>query len=141
MDFEREAFESVLDEIPLNTTTTTTQGATASDGGGGEMAAADLSLSIPEMTYVDARLSPGTVTLSRGCDVVSLYVTDQGDSPILQKLSSLGVRYISERYSGFANVDRDVAANLGFKLSSSPITHCSVSIPSRTARYRSPSTP
>lgn len=57
------------------------------------------------ITYFDTRLTPETVGLARGFDVVIVFVNDELSASVIDSLYSFGVRLIALRCAGFNNVD------------------------------------
>ncbi|RVU40939.1 2-hydroxyacid dehydrogenase [Rheinheimera riviphila] len=51
-----------------------------------------------------------------GADAVCVFVNDQLDAPVLQRLKELGVRFIALRCAGFNNVDIPTATQLGLSV-------------------------
>lgn len=69
-----------------------------------------------ELTYLKTSLDTKTVQLCTGFDAVCVFVNDDLSAPVLQQLSSLGIRLIALRCAGFNNVDLDAAASEGIKV-------------------------
>lgn len=67
-----------------------------------------------ELVYQQATLSAQTVVLAQGADAVCVFVNDQLDEPVLERLAVLGVRAVFLRCAGFNNVDIAAATRLGF---------------------------
>ncbi|MHC4552309.1 MAG: 2-hydroxyacid dehydrogenase [Planctomycetota bacterium] len=65
------------------------------------------------LRFFDERLCDSTAELADGSDAVCIFVNDVADSPVLTRLSELGVKLIALRCAGFNNVDLDVAEKLG----------------------------
>ena len=63
--------------------------------------------------FVEARLTPETVLLAAGHEVVCAFVNDTLDAPILEALASGGVRLIAMRCAGYNNVDLATVERLG----------------------------
>lgn len=62
-----------------------------------------------EIKYFKFHLSPDTVEVARGYDVVCAFVNDEITGEIIDKLYSLGVKLIALRSAGFNNVDFQAA--------------------------------
>ena len=58
-----------------------------------------------ELKFFDTRLSPDTVNLARGADVVCVFVNDLVDAQMADTLSNMGVRLLALRCAGYNNVD------------------------------------
>ena len=67
-------------------------------------------------TYLDTRLSVETVGLAAGHTGVCVFVNDEVNAVVLQKLYDLGVRLVALRCAGFNNVDLKAAQTLGIKV-------------------------
>lgn len=78
-----------------------------------------------EVELVIEKLSLDTVDQTKGYEAVIFFGMCDLSAPVLQQLSSNGVKYISSRSAGFNNVDMDVANSLGIKVSNSTYSpHC-----------------
>ena len=62
-----------------------------------------------ELTFLEARLDPTTVTLADGHDAVCAFVNDDLSAPVIEALAERGVALISMRCAGFNNVDLEAA--------------------------------
>ena len=69
-----------------------------------------------ELTFLEARLTPATVELTKGFDVVCAFVNDQLDSEVLDALALRGIKVVALRCAGFNNVDLVKAEELGTKV-------------------------
>jgi len=58
-----------------------------------------------DFKFFDTKLTLDTAELASGCDAVCIFVNDTADSKVIDKLHSLGVKYIALRCAGFNNVD------------------------------------
>lgn len=67
-----------------------------------------------ELIYQQATLSAQTVVLAQGADAICVFVNDQLDAQVLERLAALHVRAIFLRCAGFNNVDVAAATRLGF---------------------------
>lgn len=67
-----------------------------------EVAAKDSGI---EFKFFDTKLNADTASLARGADGVCIFVSDTVDSEVVEKLYSLGVKYIALRCAGYNNVD------------------------------------
>jgi len=66
-----------------------------------------------ELTFLETRLNAATVSLAAGFDAVCVFVNDQVDAPVLEKLAEGGTRVVALRCAGFNNVDLKAAQRLG----------------------------
>ena len=62
-----------------------------------------------DITYYDARLSTDTCKLAEGCDVVCVFVNDDINPKVIDKLQANGVKLIALRCAGYNNVDIEYA--------------------------------
>ncbi len=69
-----------------------------------------------EISYFEPRLTAETTPLAEGFDAVCIFVSDEADRPILEKLASGGVKHVALRCAGFNNVDLDATRELGIKV-------------------------
>ena len=58
-----------------------------------------------DIRYLEARLSPDTYKLAEGCDAVCVFVNDDINSFVIDKLCEMGVKLIALRCAGYNNVD------------------------------------
>ena len=65
-----------------------------------------------ELSYFDTALKPSTVVLAQGHDAVCIFVNDEAQAEVLEKLREGGVRLIALRAAGFNNVDLKKAQEL-----------------------------
>ena len=73
-----------------------------------------------ELVFFDTRLTKDTVALAKGFEAISLFVSDDASAPVLEILSTLGIKYIVLRSAGFNNVDLVAANKLGIKVARVP---------------------
>lgn len=66
-----------------------------------------------ELTYIEARLSPGTVELAAGFEAVALFSTDDACKEVVRRLHEGGTRLLALRSAGFNHVDIAEATELG----------------------------
>ncbi|QJQ95704.1 MULTISPECIES: 2-hydroxyacid dehydrogenase [Halomonadaceae] len=66
-----------------------------------------------ELVYQRATLSRQTVALADGSDAVCVFVNDQLDAEVLERLADFGVKAVLLRCAGFNNVDLKAAERLG----------------------------
>lgn len=58
-----------------------------------------------EIKFFETKLDADTVSLSRGFDVVCIFVNDNIDKEVIDQLCSYGIKLIALRCAGFNNVD------------------------------------
>ena len=58
-----------------------------------------------EYKFYDVNLTPDTATLAEGCDAVCIFVNDNANKEVIDKLYDQGIRLIALRCAGFNNVD------------------------------------
>lgn len=58
-----------------------------------------------EFQFYDTKLCSDTAELARGCDVVCVFVNDDVNAAVVEKLHSFGVKLIALRCAGYNNVD------------------------------------
>lgn len=73
-----------------------------------------------ELLFFDMRLTQHTASFAKGCEVVSLFVSDDASAPVLDILFDLGIKYIVLRSAGFNNVDLNRANELGIRIARVP---------------------
>ena len=73
-----------------------------------------------ELVHIEAALTAQTAALAVGCEVASLFVSDDGSAAVLEALSGLGVRALTLRSAGFNHVDLEAAARLGVTVTRVP---------------------
>jgi D-lactate dehydrogenase len=62
-----------------------------------------------EVTFYETRLSKDTVKLAEGADVVCVFVNDDVNKKVIDKLVKMGVKLIALRCAGYNNVDVEYA--------------------------------
>ncbi|MBP3307977.1 MAG: 2-hydroxyacid dehydrogenase [Clostridia bacterium] len=62
-----------------------------------------------QIKFFETKLSADTAELARGCEAVCVFVNDTVDREVIDRLCSLGVKYLALRCAGFNNVDVDYA--------------------------------
>lgn len=72
------------------------------------------------LAFLEPRLSEQTAKLAAGSKAVCAFVNDVLDAPVLEALSTLGVRLIALRCAGFNNVDLEAAHRLGLVVARVP---------------------
>jgi D-lactate dehydrogenase len=71
-----------------------------------------------ELTFLEARLTPETVTLAEGFPVVCPFVNDVVDRDVIERLAKGGTRLLALRSAGSSHVDVQAAADVGI-----PVAH------------------
>lgn len=69
-----------------------------------------------EFEFFDFMLNERTAKMAEGCDVVCIFVNDDGSRAVLEKLAKVGVKMIALRCAGFNNVDLQAAKELGIQV-------------------------
>ncbi len=69
-----------------------------------------------QLEFFDFQLNERTAKMAEHCDVVCIFVNDDGSRKVLEKLTALGVKIIALRCAGFNNVDVKAAQELGLKV-------------------------
>lgn len=69
-----------------------------------------------QLRLIPEALSASNAHKARGCEAISIFVTDDASAPVLKKLASFGVKYIALRSAGFNNIDLDAAGQLHLKV-------------------------
>jgi len=62
-----------------------------------------------EITYLETRLTPDTCALAAGCDVVCVFVNDDINKTVIDKLENMGIKLLALRCAGYNNVDIEYA--------------------------------
>lgn len=62
-----------------------------------------------EITYLETRLTEDTCKLAEGCDVVCVFVNDDVNRAVIDKLYKSGIKLIALRCAGYNNVDIEAA--------------------------------
>lgn len=62
-----------------------------------------------DITFLETRLTPDTYKLAEGSDVVCVFVNDDINSFVIDRLYSMGIRLIALRCAGYNNVDVEYA--------------------------------
>lgn len=55
-----------------------------------------------KLQHLNVRLTPETVNLAAGADAVSVFVNDEVDDTVIERLSELGVKCVALRCAGYA---------------------------------------
>ena len=62
-----------------------------------------------EITYLETRLTEDTCKLAEGYDVVCVFVNDDVNSTVINRLQEMGITLIALRCAGYNNVDIEYA--------------------------------
>ena len=73
-----------------------------------------------QIEFFDFMLNERTAKMAEGCDVVCIFVNDDGSRAVLEKLAKVGVKMIALRCAGFNNVDIQAAKELGIQVARVP---------------------
>src|SRR6266542_2705891 len=73
-----------------------------------------------ELLFFDTRLTQHTALFAKGCEAVSLFVSDDASASVLEILSLSVIKFIVLRSAGFNNVDLKKAKELGIKVARVP---------------------
>ncbi|MES2555750.1 MAG: 2-hydroxyacid dehydrogenase [Bacteroidota bacterium] len=73
-----------------------------------------------QLVFSDSALTIESVSLSAGCDAVSLFANDDASAPVLEQLYRNGVRFIALRSVGYNHVDLNKAKQLGIHVANVP---------------------
>jgi D-lactate dehydrogenase len=66
-----------------------------------------------QIEYTTAQLDAQTAALAEGFDAICSFVNDTADAAAMERLATAGVRLITQRSTGFNNLDLATAARLG----------------------------
>ncbi|RZJ34576.1 MAG: 2-hydroxyacid dehydrogenase [Flavobacterium sp.] len=69
-----------------------------------------------QLVLINESLCLDNVHKAKGCEAVSIFVTDDGSREVLKRLSEIGVRYIVLRSAGYNNVDLEAAVEYNLKV-------------------------
>lgn len=69
-----------------------------------------------DLEFFDFMLNVNTAKMAEHCDVVCIFVNDDGSRKVLEKLAVLGVKMVALRCAGFNNVDLKAAKELGIQV-------------------------
>lgn len=58
-----------------------------------------------EFKFYESRLTPDTVGLAEGCDVVCVFVNDIVNADVIDRLHAMGIKMLALRCAGYNNVD------------------------------------
>ncbi|MEM8873167.1 MAG: 2-hydroxyacid dehydrogenase [Planctomycetota bacterium] len=72
------------------------------------------------LTFLEPRLTIETAALADGFDAACLFVNDEASADVIERLASMGVRFIVLRSAGFNNVDLDVCKQHGIRVARVP---------------------
>ncbi|WP_439585378.1 hypothetical protein [Dyadobacter bucti] len=69
-----------------------------------------------DITLISNALTIQTADYAKGKDAVLVSASDDVSAPIINKLASLGVKYMASRSSGMDHIDQAAAASKGIRL-------------------------
>ena len=69
-----------------------------------------------QLEFFDFQLNETTARMAEHCDVVCIFVNDDGSRKVLEKLAAIGVKMVALRCAGFNNVDLKAAQDLGLQV-------------------------
>ena len=69
-----------------------------------------------DLEFFDFMLNESTARLAEHCEVVCIFVNDNGSRKVLEKLAALGVKIVALRCAGFNNIDLKAAQELGIQV-------------------------
>lgn len=72
------------------------------------------------MFFRSEKLNLETAALARGTEAVALFTSDMANAAVLEKLASLGIKYICLRSVGYDHIDLQQAAAIGIKVANIP---------------------
>lgn len=73
-----------------------------------------------ELLFSELPLSLETVALSKGCQAIALFTSDNASAMVLEKLHEMGVKYIALRSVGYDHVDLKKATEFEMKVANVP---------------------
>lgn len=73
-----------------------------------------------ELTFLDTRLTPETVSLAVGFPAICSFVNDYLTAELLEQLARGGTKHIALRCAGFNQVDLEASHRLGFRIARVP---------------------
>jgi D-lactate dehydrogenase len=80
----------------------------------------DSNNNVYQVQFTGKALSPDTVEEARGFDAISVFTNDNASAEVIEKLHSLGVKYITARSAGYDNIDVAKAAILSMRVANVP---------------------
>jgi lactate dehydrogenase-like 2-hydroxyacid dehydrogenase len=73
-----------------------------------------------DITLISNPLGLDTLAYAVGKDAVIVATSDHVSAPVMEKLASMGIRYITTRSAGTDHIDKEAAALFGIKLANVP---------------------
>jgi len=73
-----------------------------------------------DITLISNPLSIETVTYAKGKDAVIVFTDDDLSAQVIEKLASMGIRFIVTRTAGTDHIDKEKASRFGIKISNIP---------------------
>ena len=62
-----------------------------------------------DIRYLETRLTADTYKLAEGCDAVCVFVNDEIDRFVIDRLCEMGIKLVALRCAGYNNVDVEYA--------------------------------
>lgn len=72
------------------------------------------------LTFLKTQLSAETASSAAGHDAVCLFVNDDANSAVLEKLAGYGIAKVATRSAGFNHINLDAAKRLGMRVANVP---------------------
>lgn len=73
-----------------------------------------------DLTYLDVHLGPKTASLAAGHDAACVFVSDNVDATVVERLAAHGIRFIATRSAGYNHIDVDAADRCGIPVARVP---------------------
>lgn len=73
-----------------------------------------------DLLMVPDTLSLSTASIAQRCEGIMIFTGDDASAPVIEKLHSIGVKYIALRSAGYDNVNLQKAHELGIKVANVP---------------------
>lgn len=74
-----------------------------------------------DITLISNSLNLDTVIYAEGKDAVLVFVNDDVSAPVIEKLASLGIKYVVTRSLTTTHLDKEAAGRFAIKLSNLPM--------------------
>lgn len=68
------------------------------------------------LKYITSALSFETIQFAKGCEAVSIFVSDDASAPVLKLLNKMGVKFLALRSAGYNHVDVKEAKKLNIRV-------------------------
>ncbi|RFZ85314.1 2-hydroxyacid dehydrogenase [Mucilaginibacter terrenus] len=73
-----------------------------------------------DITLISNPLGLDTAIYAEGKDAVVVFTNDEVSAPVVERLATLGIKYISTRSAGTDHIDREATAKFGIKVANVP---------------------